>query len=154
VWDLDDPLQRKLDKNSQTSTKKRTKLTVLTSLSVIRVLNTVLLFIVSIETYECIALDRESAHPLESNDVNTTERMKTVIAHTDIVTQALINLELEQHVPGRANLAGVQLNNLPPEKEVYEIVLATPMEREALEMICLKAVHVCEAGLSPEGWAQ
>jgi hypothetical protein len=108
---------------------------------------------------ECIALDRESTHPLEnfvgrvrkdSNDVNAPERMKAVIADTEIVTEALIRLESDQNVHGRANLAGIQLTNEPPTKKVYEIELATPIAPQAVALICLKAAHVCEGGLSPE----
>jgi hypothetical protein len=86
--------------------------------------DTVLILIVSIQFYECIALDRESTYPLEtffgfvrmdSNDVNIAERITASIVHTHVVKEALRVLELDEHVPDRANLAGVRLTgSLPP----------------------------------------
>jgi hypothetical protein len=150
-WDLYDRKKRKVDKNPPTGRIKGHKLTVFTSQWSIHFFDTGLLLILSIETYECIALDRERTHPLQnffghmrkdSNDVNTPARMKAVIAHTEIVTQALIDLELDQTIPGRANLAGVQLTDGPLTKKVSEIELAPPIDPEAVAQICLKAAHV------------
>jgi hypothetical protein len=118
-----------------------------------------MLFTFSIENYEIIALDRESTHPLENfygfvrmdgHDVNTAEQMESTIAHTDLVKEAMEKLELDDTVPGRVNLAGVQLGNEPPERVMYSIEMENGMSPEEIALICLKAVHVVEGGLDVE----
>jgi hypothetical protein len=120
----------------------------------------VLILIFSIQFYECIALDRESTHPLENffgfvrmdaNDVNTAERMTASIVHTDVVKEALRVLELDEHVPGRANLAGVRLTGTPsPDRITYDVVMANPIGADTIAELCLKAVHAREGALNPD----
>jgi hypothetical protein len=86
---------------------------------------------------------------MDSNDVNTPEQMTTTIAHTDIVKTCSHVLQLEDHVPGRTNLAGVQIDEDESET-MFNIELANPMPPEAIAQICPKAVHAQEGALTEE----
>jgi hypothetical protein len=88
---------------------------------------------------------------MDCENVNTADRMTMTITHTDIVKEAAHSLQLNEHVSGRVNLAGVQLdNNNPSNKIMDHIELANPMAPKAIAQICLKAVHVQQAVLSGE----
>jgi hypothetical protein len=160
VWHIYDRKRTRVDTGPQLPTKKiKLGLTIFTSQWSIRYLDTIMLFTFSIENYDIIALDRESTHPLENffgfvrmdgHDVNTAEQTESTIAHTDLVKEAMEALELAQTVPGRENLAGVQLGTAPPDKVIYSIEMENGMSPEAIALICLKAVHVVEAGLDPD----
>jgi hypothetical protein len=58
-------------------------------------------------------------------------------------------LELEEVVPGRANLACVHLEAEPTSDIMYDIVMANRAAPEIIAAICLKAVHA-EAGVLTE----
>jgi hypothetical protein len=122
-------------------------------------LDTSLLLIFSLETYTAIALDCESTHPLENfygflrmdcNDINTPEQMMAKIAHTDLVKEAHRVLGLKDRVPGRANLAGVQITGNPPDKVVYDVALTNAIDPQTIAKICLKAVHAKEGSMTDE----
>jgi hypothetical protein len=88
---------------------------------------------------------------MDSNDVNTPEQMTNTIAHTDMVKTCYRILDLEDHVPGRTNLTGVQIDEDEDEDEMmFNIELANPMPPEAIAQICLKAVHAQEGALTEE----
>jgi hypothetical protein len=112
----------------------------------------------SMENSESLALDQESTHPLENffgyvrmdaHDINTPDEMTRTIAHIDIVKEAYRVLELEEVVPGRANLTGVHLEAEPTNEIMYNIVTANRVASEIIAAICLKAVHA-EAGVLTE----
>jgi hypothetical protein len=152
----------KVDRYAQKIDKKKNRihLTLYTTQWMVRFMDTSLLFIFSLQKYEQIALDRESSHPLEnffgsvrkdSHDVNTPEQMESTIAHTDLVKEAMNILQLDEHVPGRANLAGVRLTDTTQEDEsMYNIALGTEIAPERIAMSCLRAAQYPESELSAE----
>jgi hypothetical protein len=76
-----------------------------------------------------------------AHDINTCEEMMRTISHTDIVKEACHLLELEEVVPGRANLAGVHLDEQPNNVITYHLEMAGPIPGEVIAAICFKAVH-------------
>jgi hypothetical protein len=145
------------DRNPETSKKK--KITLFTSQWSVRFLDTVLLLIFSIENYPSLAIDRESTQPLEnffgfvrmdSHDINTSKQMTNTIAHTDLVKESNRILDVRQFVPGRANLAGVHLDETVSRDIVYDVQLADAFPPDEIALICLKAVHAQEGSLAPD----
>jgi hypothetical protein len=64
---------------------------------------------------------------MDAHDINTYEEMTRTISQTDIVKEAYHLLELEEVVPGRANLAGVHLDEQPNNTITYHIEMADPV---------------------------
>jgi hypothetical protein len=137
---------------------RKEKTTIFTSQWSILFLNMVLLLISSIENYESLALDRESTNPLENffgyvrtddHDINTPDEMTRTTAHIDIVKEVYRLLELEEVVPGRANLADVHFETEPTNTITYDIVMANHVAPEIIAAICLKAGY-SEAGVLKE----
>jgi hypothetical protein len=86
---------------------------------------------------------------MDAHDINTPDEMTRTIAHIDIVKEVYRLFELEEVVPGRANLAGVHLEAEPTNEIMYDIVMANRVAPEIIAAICLKAVHA-EAGILME----
>jgi hypothetical protein len=63
------------------------------------------------------------------------------ISHTDVVKEEYHLLELEEVVPGRANFAGVHLEEQPNSAITHHIEMAGPISPEVIAAIVLKAVH-------------
>jgi hypothetical protein len=78
---------------------------------------------------------------MDVHDIHTCEEMMATISHTDVVKEASHLLELEEVVPGRANLAGVHLNEQSNNAITYHIEMADPIPPKVIAAICLKAVH-------------
>jgi hypothetical protein len=160
VWYIYKSRKLGIDRLPEKSKKKITS--IFTSQWMDRFLDTALLHFFSIENYKSIAIDRASTHPLEnyfgqvrmdSHDVNTPEAMTNTIAHTNLVRDAYDALELDGTIPGRVNLAGVQILEGPPDsfpKKVYDIVMENSIPPETIAQICLKAVHAQEGALTSD----
>jgi hypothetical protein len=150
---------KKSGQNPNPETSKRKKTTIFTSEWSIRFLNTVPLLIFSIENYESLALNRESTHPLENffgyvkidaPDINTPDEMTRTIPHIDIVKEVYRLFELEEVVPGQANLTGLRLEAEPTNEIMSDIVMANLVAPEIIAAICLKATHAEVSVLTEE----
>jgi hypothetical protein len=67
---------------------------------------------------------------MDAHDIHTCEEMTRTISHTDIMKEAYHVLELEEVLPGRANLAGVHLDEQPNKAITYHIEMADPIPPE------------------------
>jgi hypothetical protein len=150
VWKLYELRIHGIDKNPE-KTSKGGKRTIFTSEWVVRFLNTVLLFLFSLNNYTHLALDRLSIHPLknffgfvrwDANNLNTANEMTGTIAHTHILQEADRALELEEHAHHRVNLAGVHIDDTPSYAKTFHIKMPTNLDPETIAGICVKVVHV------------
>jgi hypothetical protein len=66
---------------------------------------------------------------MDANDINSCEEMTRTISHTDLAKEAYHLLELEEVVPGRANLAGIYLDEQLNNAITYHIETADPVPR-------------------------
>jgi predicted Zn-dependent protease len=83
---------------------------------------------------------------MDAHGINTPDEMTRTMSHINIVKEAYRLLELEEVIPGRADLAGVHLEAEPTNEIMYDIVMANRVAPEIISAICLKAVHA-EAGV-------
>jgi hypothetical protein len=77
--------------------------------------------------------------------------MESTIAHTDLVKEAISIMQLDERIPGRANLAGVRLSNTPQDEDsIYNIALGTGIGPLRIGMSLLKAAQYPERELGAE----
>jgi hypothetical protein len=84
----------------------------------------------------------------DANNINTVNEMIGTLAHTDIVQEAGRALELEEHAHHQVNLAGVHIDENPPQAKAFHIEVPTNLDPDTIARISITVVHIQHGILS------
>jgi hypothetical protein len=86
---------------------------------------------------------------MDADDIDTCEEMTRTISHTDIMKEAYHLLELEEVVPGRANIAAVHFDEQPNSAVICHIEMVDPISpkssRRSVSKRCHHFLPTCES---------